>query len=626
MNWSAANLPWLPAPPDEFRNLCKSLDNAEGEKDEPLRSLASYALDLSQLTRLAKSATRVIETDNLKNLSPFTLGLAGNGTMSLIAPALVASALRYGIALKVIEAPYDQTVQWALDKTSPFHLGEPDAVLFAFDHRIIPNTETDGSELETALSMIETVRTGMRGIPVIVQTMAPPPEGFLGSFDTRILGSYRNQIIDFNSRLIESLKDSSDILFDVAGIAQLVGIENWHDERQWFMSKLPFAPEYTPLYADHLGRIIGAMRGKSRKCLVLDLDNTLWGGVIGDDGLKGISLGQGDATGEAFVEIQHMALDLRRHGIVLAVSSKNDDATARLPFQEHPDMVLKEDDIAVFQANWTDKASNLEAIAKALNISVDALVLLDDNPAERAQVRGALPTVAVPELPNDPSLYRRTLLAAGYFETVGFSDEDRRRADQYQANAKRAELSDNAPNLGDFLNSLNMNITFSPFDETGRSRIAQLINKSNQFNLTTRRYSEAEIEKFQNDPAIFTLQVRLTDIFGDNGMISVVICKKKATEWEIDTWLMSCRVLGRQVEEAVLGEIANNARKNDIKGLIGRYIPSGRNKLVQDHYKKLSFQHIQDDGKDGAEWLLDIQSFEASDLPMTVIYSTPDEA
>lgn len=253
-------------------------------------------------------------------------------------------------------------------------------------------------------------------------------------------------------------------------------------------------------------------------------------------------------------------------------------------------MALREEHIAVFQANWEDKATNIAAIAKELSLGLDSLVFLDDNPAERALIRRELPQVAVPELPDDPALYARTLAAAGYFEAIALSNEDRKRAAFYQDNARRVELKKSVADMGSYLTSLDMEITFQPFEATGRTRITQLINKSNQFNLTSRRYTEAEIAVLEADPTAFTLQVRLTDVFGDNGMISVVICRQAdPATWEIDTWLMSCRVLGRNVEAAVLGELMTNAATRGVIRLVGRYYPTDRNSMVRDHYQKLGF-------------------------------------
>ena len=278
---------------------------------------------------------------------------------------------------------------------------------------------------------------------------------------------------------------------------------------------------------------------------------------------------------------------------MLAVSSKNTDEVAREPFEQHPEMLLKLDHIAVFQANWNDKATNIQAIAEELSLGLDAMVFLDDNPAERGLVRKLLPQVAVPELPEEAAYYARTLAAAGYFEAVAFATEDLKRADFYQDNAKRADLQKQVGGVDAYLASLSMTITFQPFDATGRARIVQLINKSNQYNLTTRRYTDPEVAAAENDPDVFTLQVRLADIFGDNGMISVVICRPgEAGVWDIDTWLMSCRVLGRKVEHMVLREILEHARAAGVHKLRGAYRPTDRNNLVIDHYAKLGFTKV----------------------------------
>jgi FkbH-like protein len=306
---------------------------------------------------------------------------------------------------------------------------------------------------------------------------------------------------------------------------------------------------------------------------------------------------------------------------VLAVSSKNTDEVARAPFEQHPEMLLKLDHIAVFQANWNDKATNIQAIAEELSLGLDSIVFLDDNPAERGLVRKLLPQVAVPELPEDPSDYARILAAGGYFEAVTLAAEDLKRAGFYQDNAKRAILQKQAGGVDAYLASLDMTITFQPFEGKGRARIVQLINKSNQYNLTTRRYTEPEILELESDPKVFTLQVRLADIFGDNGMISVVICRPAGNDtWEIDTWLMSCRVLGRKVEHSVLRKIVEHARAAGIHKLIGTYRPTDRNKLVADHYARLGFNKVQEEESGLTAWELLVESAKDGEgLPMKIV-------
>jgi FkbH-like protein len=441
-----------------------------------------------------------------------------------------------------------------------------------------------------------------------------------GGLDARIPGSPRAMAERFNSRLLQEVVKENDLVVDAAFLASQVGLNAWNDARGWYKAKLPASLDATPLYADIICRLLGSARGKARKCLVLDLDNTLWGGVIGDDGVDGIALGQNSVVGEAHVALQRYLLDLRRRGVILAVCSKNDDAVARTPFRQHPEMVLKEDHIAVFVANWSDKANNLREIAATLNIGTDSLVFLDDNPVERAQVRLVLPEVAVPELTDDPADYIGLLANAGYFEAIGLSAEDMARAEFYQANAERVSLQ-KVGNLEEYLRSLQMMATISPFNAVGRVRIAQLINKSNQFNLTTRRYSENDVESMQNDPTKFCLQVRLADRFGDNGMISVVIFDIAAETWSCDTWLMSCRVLGRRVEELVLSTVAQAARAAGARQLAGTYLPTKKNSLVADHFAKLGFAKTSDLAEGGTRWALDINSYTPPDLPMQVVYT-----
>ena len=627
-----SGLSWLPAAPADFGARCKQLADAGAGLGSQLRALAGHALNEHQLARLGREILAAgTRRQSLAPLEPFRLGLLGNGTLDLIAPVLVATAARHGIALECIRGAYDQFLQDALSLDSDVNKARPDAVLLMLDHRGLAVQATPGDEaaadatIEAAMDRLTTIRTAIRrnsGAPCIVQTLAPPPEALFGSLDRALPGTARSLADALNRRIVETVTRFDDILLDVAGIAETVGLAEWHSPALWNMAKLPFADAYVPLYADHVARIIGAIRGKSRRCLVLDLDNTVWGGVIGDDGLEGIKLAQGDPTGESHLSVQELALTLRARGVVLAVSSKNTDAIARRPFAEHPDMLLREEHIAVFQANWDDKATNIRAIAKALSLGLESLVFLDDNPVERGLIRHELPQVAVPELDDDPADYARTLAAAGYFESIVFSDEDRSRAAMYQGNARRLSLQKQTGDIDDYLRSLDMRIVFNPFDRTTRARVAQLIGKSNQFNLTTRRYTEAEVAEAEADPAVFTLHARLIDNFGDNGIICVVVCRlTEPATWTIDTWLMSCRVLGRRVEQMVLREILRNARARGIGRLVGVYRPTERNAMVRDHYAKLGFAALDEDRDGITRWTLGTDA-EVAAAPMDVERNT----
>jgi len=624
-----SELQWLPHPPQDFSTMLRAAASSRESLGTEIRSLASFALDLNQLTKLAKVIGKArSDGASFDPLVSFRLAVLSNSTVDMIVPALVASAARHGVVLEIIQASYDQVAQEVLTPDSKVNGCKPDAVLFALDYRALPlklslgDPEAASATVQAVLGYLQMLGDGIKansnGV-CIFQTLAPPPEPLFGSLDRALPGTMRSLIDAINRDLAGYVFGSADVLLDVAGLAETVGLADWHNQQLWNLGKFSFSHEFVPLYGDHVARCIAAIRGKSKKALVLDLDNTLWGGVIGDDGLEGIKIAEGDALGEAHRAVQRLALDLRHRGIVLAVSSKNTDSVAREPFQKHPEMLLKLEDIAVFQANWNDKATNMQAIADELSLGLDAMVLLDDNPVERGLVRRLLPQVAVPELPEDPSGYARTLAAAGYFEAITFAAEDLKRAGYYQDNARRASLRTQVGDVEAYLASLDMSITFQPFQAMNRGRILQLINKSNQYNLTTRRYTDPEILDVENDPEVFTLQVRLADIFGDNGMISVVICRPtEAGVWDIDTWLMSCRVLGRKVEHMVLREILEHAQRAGIEKLRGIYKPTERNKLVVDHYAKLGFSKVGEDVTGLTHWVLLVEGAMPDSAPMKV--------
>lgn len=618
-------LPWLLPPPVDFRQQIKVLAKEDAIDSSALRRLAATAMSIDQLGQMSKAITAI--GPRLTGLTPMTLALVGSHTLDYVTQALVATGLRHGLLLSLVKADYGLVAQSVLDPQSPIAAAKADAVLLSLDPLMlglaIPQLDPGAAEtaVDGAIAQVTMLAAGIReqiGAIAVMQTLPEPADSLFGGYDTRVAGSPRAMIAAFNRRLVEEVVRGGDLLIDVAFAAASFGLDRWHDPRAWHSAKIALSLDAMPLYADHVCRVLGAAKGKARKCLVLDLDNTVWGGVIGDDGLEGIRIGQGNATGEAHLAVQALALNLRQRGIVLAVCSKNEESNALLPFREHKDMLLREEHVAAFVANWTDKAANLRHIAEMLNIGTDALVFLDDNPAERAIIRQELPEVAVPEIGDDPALYPGMLTRAGYFEALSFGAEDAQRATFYQDNAHRKTAAASATNLDEYLTSLDMVLEARPFNAQGRSRIAQLINKSNQFNLTTRRYGENEVAALENEPKVFTLQVRLADRFGDNGMISVIIFRKGSDSWEADTWLMSCRVLGRRVEQAVLAIVAKAALEEGVQYLVGRYIPSAKNALVQDHYAKLGFTKMET-GKDGATtWKLLLAAYEAPVLPIAI--------
>lgn len=633
-------LRWLPLPPADFRARIKAVEHAllnPAEQDGPdapktrtreLLELTKTSLGVDQLFQVNRSLDRAGPGLDRSLLSTMRLALVLDGTTDYVGPAIRASALRHGVLAEIYSPTFGQGLSEAVKPGSGLMAFRPDVALVASDYRSLglatPVMDEAAAAASVAsavarLSMIVTSLTG-NGTTVILQTVAAPPEPWCGHLDSVVSGSPAAQVHALNRALVALAKEHAAILLDGDALASLVGRSHWFDHALWHRAKVPFALDFLSLYADHVARLLGAIRGKSRKCLVLDLDNTCWGGVIGDDGVDGIRLGQGSAEGEAFLAVQAYALALKARGIVLAVVSKNEKDAALLPFKHHPDMLLREDDISVFIADWNDKATNIAHIAKRLNIGLDALVFLDDNPAERTRVRQMLPEVAVPELPEDAADYPVMLAQSGLFETVGLSADDAKRGEQYRANAARAVALEKIGDYDAYLRSLDMTCDLRPFDDAGRVRIAQLVNKSNQFNLTTTRYSEADISAIQADERNFALQVRLTDRFGDNGMISVVIFRKGASEWLCGTWLMSCRVLERRVEEAVLMAVALAAKAEGAERLVGVYLPTAKNRMVADHYAKLGFSHAGPADEDplGSRWILDLGGYTAPDLPMIV--------
>ncbi len=427
---------------------------------------------------------------------------------------------------------------------------------------------------------------------VIQNNFELPPAMVLGNLAASAAGGNGRFTTLLNARLAEEAARRPRLLLqDAHGVSARVGLKRWYDIERFFSYKIVLTPEAQLELARSLAAMVRAIYGRSRKVLVLDLDNTLWGGVIGDDGLDGIVLGRETAQAEAYTAFQEYCLALRARGVVLAVCSKNDDAVARSGFT-HPDAVLKLEDIACFKANWSPKHENLEAIARELNLGIDSFVFVDDNPAERAIVRAQLPMVAVPEVGTVVSQYPFVLEQARYFEPVSLVREDFARASQYAANVERSGQAAKFADYGEYLDSLEMQAEIAEFQPVYLERIAQLTNKTNQFNLTTRRYTLPEIAAVARDSNRIALYGRLTDRFGDNGLVSVVVGRQDGATVEIELWLMSCRVLRRDMEIAMLDALAERAVARGARRLVGSYLPSAKNSMVADLYSTFGFQQV----------------------------------
>jgi FkbH-like protein len=426
---------------------------------------------------------------------------------------------------------------------------------------------------------------------ILQSTLAAPVESYFGNFDLKVPASLRSSTSALNAGLVEAARDRAGVLLlDVDAVASWVGRRHFFDDRAWDLWKTPCSLEHLPRIAKNIVDVLLAVRGRIVKCVVTDLDNTLWGGVIGDDGLDGIVLSAHDSgVGESYVRLQLFLKQLRNRGVLLAVSSKNDEATALLPFLQHPDMMLKRADISVFVANWEDKASGLRRIRDELNIGFDSMVFLDDNPFERNLVRELLPEVIVPELPGDPSAAVAYLSQLNLFETAAFSAEDAQRAEQYRREAQRRESAANCASVDDYLRTLDMKLVLARFDRFHVPRIAQLMQRSNQFNLRTRRLTEMECRGLMENDAVLPLYAELSDRFGDHGLISVVVLEPEGEALMIRDWLMSCRVLARGVEQFIMNHVVAQALRMGLTRVVGEYVPTAKNGMVRDFFRQFGF-------------------------------------
>jgi len=617
---------WLPTNSAWSEGFAAARKLPAAEAAARLRELANCNIDFLQTVQMDRALQKIADAGRAEaNASkPVRLALLGSSTLGHLAPAIRVAAYRRGLWVEIFEGEYGlyrQELEEAAGESSELRKFAPDVLLLAIDAQ----QATRGSAEDALHEMEACWELARRHLNCVVvqQTVLAVFPALLGNNEHQMADSPRTLVARINELLRPAAERAGVLLLALDVFAQQEGLRAWHDAALWHRSKQEVHPRVSHLYGEHVARLLASVRGRSYKALVLDLDNTLWGGVIGDDGLEGIVLGQGNAVGESFVAFQKYAKALAARGVVLAVCSKNDEVNAESPFAEHPEMVLKRGDIAAFVANWQDKATNLRVIAEQLNLGLDALVFVDDNPFERALVRQELPMVAVPEMPEDPADYIETVAAAGYFEATAVTEDDRKRSEQYQANAAREAAKTTATDLPGYLRSLEMKLIWRNFDRVGLSRIVQLINKTNQFNLTTRRYTEADVlakmEQEKKSRAL-TLQLRLTDHFGDNGIIGLLIGELDAerTLW-MDSWLMSCRVLGRQVEEATLNLLAREAKAMGARAIGGVYLPTKKNGMVREHYGRLGFEKTEDNADGSSRWRLALENFVPHEVLMETV-------
>ena len=552
------------------------------------------------------------------DLPAIKVALTGDTATQFLATAIRGTGAERGYQIDLFEAEYNQVERQFLDPSSELYQTDADfIVLFQSTHKLgekhsLLSPSQQESLAEERLAFVASVcENPMLASKKIICLNYPEIEDTVfGSYATKVTSSFTYQVRKLNMGLMDlSQRYANLFICDIAGLQNKLGRDMMFAPNVYVSTEMVLSIDALPYVASRVMDIICAIKGQFKKCLILDLDNTVWGGVIGDDGLEGIQLGHGLGIGKAFTEFQMWVKKLKQRGVIICVASKNNEDTAKEPFEKHPDMVLKLEDIAVFQANWETKVDNIRTIQRILNIGFDSMVFLDDNPFERNIVRENIPGITVPELPQDPGEYLEYLYSLNLFETASYSQADKDRTKQYQVEAQRVSLQKTFSNEADFLKSLDMTSVVSGFNKFNTPRVAQLSQRSNQFNLRTVRYTEADIEALGQDPDVIDLSFTLEDKFGDNGLIAVIIMKKQDEETLfIDTWFMSCRVLKRGMEDFTLNTMIEAAREKGYKRIVGEYLPTPKNKMVENHYPSLGFQKLE--GTPTAQYVLDVEQYQ----------------
>jgi FkbH-like protein len=549
--------------------------------------------------------------------SKIRLALLGDSATQLFRMALRGYAFEEKIDLEIFESDYDQIDRLIFDTSSELYTFNPDfLVIFQSTGKLKRRFyESKQGALNFAEDHLEFVRNAYSLLNangktrVIYLNFHEQDDREFGNYANKTASSFLYQLRKINFDLMSfGQHHPGFFICDLSYLVTQAGVRTAVDEKIYIIADMVFTPDFYVVLSKNILDIVKAATGRLKKCVILDLDNTLWGGVIGDDGLEKIEIGD-YKSGKAFWQVQSLAKQLKERGIILAICSKNTESIAREPFERHPEMVLRLEDIAVFVANWENKVDNIRYIQEVLDIGFDSMVFLDDNPFEREMVKQHLPEITVPDLPADPSLYLNYLRELNLFETASFSQEDTSRTSLYQVEADRKKYKMSFTDENEYLRGLGMECDVEPFNAFSLPRVAQLIQRSNQFNLRTIRHSEDDLKKMLASDRFFTLTFTLRDRFGDHGLISAVILEDKGDgKLFIDTWIMSCRVLKRTVERFVLGEIGGVAVEHAFSMISGEYIPTAKNGLVKDLYRDLGFEET------ASEWRLTPGNIRSADL------------
>ena len=563
--------------------------------------------DFSQLKKNLKK--------DFSDFKSLRVALLGDSTTQFLAQAIRAVGYEASLDLQIWEADFNQIERQVFTPESELYAYKPDVVVVFFSTQKLLNryNKLEEEALETfAENEIENITTIIQTISentsskIISYNYNEIDDAVFGNFASKTAKSFIYQLRKLNFELMQlATKWSNFFLVDLSTIQNQVGKTNFFHTSVYISTDSVISLNVLPIVARRTVDVIETINGKIKKCLILDLDNTLWGGIIGDDGIENIQIGN-IGIGKAFTEFQYWIKKMKNRGIILAICSKNTESIAKEPFEKHPDMILKLDDIAVFMANWETKVDNIKEIQRILNIGFDSMVFLDDNPFERNMVRDHISEIIVPELPEDPAEYLECLYTLNLFETHTYSNEDSERTKLYQIEAQRTVVKKSFLNESDYLKSLEMVSKVSEFNKFNIPRVTQLAQRSNQFNLRTVRYSETDVENLAKSDNYFTFTFTLDDKFGENGLIAVVILKKQSNfELFVENWFMSCRVLKRGMESFILNTLVDKATSEGFKFLIGEFIPTAKNAIVEKHYEELGFQ------KKEKQWILSLEKFVA---------------
>ncbi len=536
----------------------------------------------AELKRLAKQKST-------SNVDVLRVAIVGDVATQLFTVALRGALASRGIHAAFFEAEYNQVSRQLLAKDSELHHFAPDIVI------VWEAVERWWGADITVASRIERVKAYTESFTgkILYINCAPYADGVFGSY--AVQHSFAVKVRKFNADL-DTLAEQCSNLFvvDLNSLVAFYGRREIYDTMLEATSDMPLSLDGQAMLAERSVDIITAQRGIVKKCVIVDLDNTLWAGILGEDGIEGVEIG-GHGLGWAHLELQRWLLRLRQRGVLLAVCSKNDESLAKEAFDTRKkEMALHLEDFACFVANWETKADNIAHIQRVLNLGMDSFVFLDDNPAEREIIRQAHPSVCVPELPQDPAQWLSYLIEQNLFETVSYSEADAARTEQYRIEAERLAFQTTFADEAGFLNSLAMTATVQALNPLNIPRVAQLTQRSNQFNLRTIRYTEAECANLAHDPTWTTMAITLADRFGDNGLVNVLFVKKDGPQAFIDTWLMSCRVLKRGLEKFALNQLVEKLKADGITQLIGEYLPTKKNGMVAHLYEELGFVSLGD--------------------------------